>query len=199
MWAWDDIPLKSFIKAYCDGDMSALYVDGIRPERPDTVAEAERMESLAAAFSDAFGSGSERTSRMNAVRKRETARMNLVIIACAANTIGTRWFNDEMAAILKRIRITVTGDTEKDIARLDAAMNEWSRKMKEAEADIGDGDGETGRAFFDDLLTTMSVWFKFNIPYEITAAQFCSYYRRMREGVAAQKKNAKAQKRKGRY
>lgn len=199
MWAWDDIPLKSFIKAYCDGDMSALYIGGIRPEMPDREAEEERMESLTAGFSDALGGGRERSSRMNAVRRRETARMNLVIIACAANTIGTRWFDDEMAAILKRIKITITGDTAADTARLDAAANEWQRKMKEAEADIGDGDGKTGRAFFDDLLTAMSVWFKFNIPYEITAAQFCSYYRRMREGMAAQRKNAKTQKKKGKY
>lgn len=191
------MPLDRFIAMVCDGDLSALYVGGQRPACPDTEAEQARSEQLSTEFAEAF-SGGDSGARLATRRKHELARLNIIILSCAVHIYGTPQFDDEIRNLLLRMRVRMNGVKDADLNVLNAALNANMRRLKETE-ESGDGKG-LDREWFMDTLTSMSVWFKFNIPLEIPTVQFCDYHKAMKAGIRRRKADeSKARQRRGAY
>ena len=180
---------ESFLRFYCDGDMSGLYRNGVRPKDPEPDVESEVGGMILDSIAEAFSTDGERTARLNTLKKLETARLNTIILSCAIQIYGTSRFDEGIRKCLKGLRVKITGDEAADRAVLDARLNEYLRKMRDAEADMPKSDGKRNdRAWFAELLTVMSAWFRFSIPHDITMGMFCGYWRQMNEGIRRQKK-----------
>ena len=196
-----EMPFKVFLSLYCDGDKTKLYRSGKPPRVRDYEAEIERFSQICSLFADSFGSDTERASRINEVRKKEMERLTAIILSGALMIYDTRHFTDEVKKILRTLRVRLTGDRNKDIDIINARLSESLRKLNEMETDTADSkEIKMDREYFYGMLTSMSVWFKFNISEDITMYQYCEYARRMVDGIKEQRRHNDGLKtKKGKY
>lgn len=203
MWVWDDIPLRDFVKVWCDGNRNRLYIGGTRPKRPDTSLEDEVADELSLRFTEAIRGTEETTSVLASIRKMESARLNVIILACASHIMRTGRADENIGKALRQLNIRLSGDKGRDTALVESKLNEAIRKFGKADEEYRSGDsGKTAAdaSFFTGALVTMSAWFKFVIQDNITAAQFCEYHRQMTDGMRQQRKSInKTKNHKGTY
>lgn len=184
------MPMHAFMDVLCDGDYTAMYVGEVPDER-DEDAERAAFETIYQQYVERMNGGEMGQYEL---RRRQVMLQSKahILTACMA-LCSSRAMSAKTKAALRSLQVIVSGDAEKDCARIDAAFKKTIRELeavsREIAAESEDDDGAMrGRERFMRLMAAMSSHFKFAVTIGSTVGEFCALYRQMQDEIKQSKR-----------
>ena len=174
----DELPLLDFIAMVCDNNYKGLYKTPVKAKNSD-------LETLV--YSEIYG---EYIERMNGgdkcvydnYRNMMNARAKVCILEGAMMICRTGQVPDDVKAVLRKMMVRLSGNTESDIAVLQAARDKALRDLEKAQQNVN-ADGDTvniDREYFMSVLAVMSSHYKFPMQTKgMTVGEFCALFVQM--------------------